>query len=135
MSNADLAPSRSPRAGLPRGAPGMATTAPSTPPPHSGLPLEQLRSEPFRLFFPLAFLLGAAGVSHWVLFSAGLLGRYLNAFHAVTQMQSFMVAFAGGFLMTAIPKRTRTAPATWIEIAGLALLLPAVSLAELFDLS
>ena len=94
-------------------------------------PQERLRSEPFRIFFPLAFLLGVAGVAHWVLLSAGALGRYLAAFHAVTQMQSFMLAFASGFLLTAIPKRTRSAPASWIEIGVLLTLLPAVSLAAL----
>lgn len=94
--------------------------------------LERLRNEPFRIFFPLAFLLGAAGVSHWVLLSAGVLGRYLALFHAVTQMQAFMLAFASGFLLTAIPKRTRSAPASWAEIGALVVLLPTVSLATLF---
>jgi uncharacterized protein involved in response to NO len=93
---------------------------------------ERLRSEPFRIFFPLAFLLGVAGVAHWVLLSAGALGRYLAAFHAVTQMQSFMLAFASGFLLTAIPKRTRSAPASWIEIGVLLALLLVVALAALF---
>lgn len=94
--------------------------------------LERFRSEPFRVFFPLGFLLGAAGVAHWVLLSAGALDRYLAAFHAVTQMQSFMLAFATGFLLTAIPKRTRSSPASWVEIGVLVVLLPTVSLAALF---
>ena len=93
---------------------------------------ERLRNEPFRIFFPLGFLLGVAGVSHWVLLSAGALGRYLAAFHATTQMQSFLLAFASGFLLTAIPKRTRSNPASWGEIALLVVLLPSVSLAALF---
>lgn len=92
-----------------------------------------LRNEPFRLFFPLAFLLGAAGVSHWTLFAGGVITQYLGQFHAVSQMQSFLLAFACGFLLTAVPKRTRTAPASWPEIAALALLVPAVSLCALFD--
>jgi uncharacterized protein involved in response to NO len=93
---------------------------------------ERIRNEPFRIFFPLAFLLGVAGVGHWVLLSAGALGQYLAAFHAATQMQSFLLAFASGFLFTAIPKRTRSAPASWAEIGLLVALLPAVSLAALF---
>jgi uncharacterized protein involved in response to NO len=93
--------------------------------------LERFRSEPFRIFFPLAFLLGALGVSHWALLSTGVLGRYLAVFHAVTQMQSFLLAFASGFLLTAIPKRTRSAPASWAEIGALVVLLPTVSLATL----
>lgn len=95
--------------------------------------VEALRAEPFRLFFPLAFLLGAAGVVHWVMFTSGAMERYLGVFHAVTQMQSFMLAFAAGFLLTAIPKRTRSAPATLVEIGALAALIPAVSLATLYD--
>ena len=94
--------------------------------------VERLRNEPFRIFFPLAFLLGAGGVSHWVLLSVGALGRYLAVFHAVTQMQSFMLAFASGFLLTAIPKRTRSPPASWAEIAALVVMLPTVSVATLF---
>ena len=96
-------------------------------------PLALLRAEPFRLFFPLAAVLGVAGVSPWLLFSTGVIERYLGRFHAVTQTQAFLVTFAAGFLLTAIPKRTGTGPASTIEIAALAVLLPAVSLATLFD--
>jgi len=92
-----------------------------------------LRAEPFRLFFPMAFLLGAGGVLHWILYGTGLLTRYLASFHAVTQMQSFLLAFAAGFLLTAVPKRTRTAPASVLELGALAVLIPGVSLAELLD--
>lgn len=95
----------------------------------SGLPL---RTEPFRLFFPLAFILGAAGVAHWLLFTTGAIGSYLGRFHAVTQTQAFLLAFAVGFLFTAVPKRTQTKPASWFEISALLVLLPAVSLATLF---
>ena len=88
--------------------------------------------EPFRIFFPLAAVLGAAGVLHWVLYGTGVLTQYLAGFHAVTQMQSFLLAFAAGFLLTAVPKRTRSAPASLLEIGALVALLPAVSFAELF---
>jgi uncharacterized protein involved in response to NO len=92
-----------------------------------------LRAEPFRLFFPLALVLGVTGVAHWVLYTTGAIGSYLARFHAVTQTQAFLVAFAAGFLLTALPKRTRTPPASWIEIGALLALLPVVSLATLFD--
>jgi uncharacterized protein involved in response to NO len=92
-----------------------------------------LRREPFRIFFPLAFLLGSLGVAHWVLLGAGAIDRYLATFHSVTQMQSFLVAFAAGFLLTALPKRTRTEPATWLEIGSLVLLVPAVAIATLLE--
>src|SRR3569623_2820137 len=92
-----------------------------------------LRAEPFRLFFPLALLLGIAGVGPWVLFTTGLISHYLRRFYGGTQTQSFLLAFAAGFLCTAIPKRTGTAPATWIELGALLVLLPVVSLATLFE--
>jgi len=101
---------------------------------HQGGPdhlLTLVRREPFRIFFPLAFVLGATGIAHWLLFTTGLSPHYLGRFHAVTQTQSFLVAFAAGFLGTAIPKRTRTAPATWLELGTLLIALPAVSLATL----
>jgi uncharacterized protein involved in response to NO len=91
------------------------------------------RAEPFRLFFPLALVLGAAGVAHWVLYTTGAIGSYLGRFHATTQTQAFLVAFAAGFLLTALPKRTRTEPASWLEIGALLALLPIVSLATLLD--
>ena len=92
-----------------------------------------LRAEPFRLLFPLAFVLGVAGVAHWVLYTTGAIGTYLGRFHATTQTQAFLVAFAAGFLLTALPKRTGTPPASWLEIGALLGLLPVVSLATLFD--
>lgn len=92
-----------------------------------------LRGEPFRLFFPMAVTLGAGGVAHWILYGTGLFARYLASFHAVTQTQSFLIAFAAGFLLTAVPKRTRTPPASWLELGALAVLIPGVSFAELFD--
>jgi len=94
---------------------------------------QHVRAEPYRLFFPLAFLLGILGVAHWVLFTTGLISHYLRRFHGVTQTQSFLLAFAAGFLCTAIPKRTRTAPASWLELGALLIFLPAVSLATLFE--
>ena len=94
---------------------------------------ERLREEPYRIFFPLALALGAAGVAPWLLFGAGLTSRWLASFHALTQMQAFMLAFAAGFLLTAVPKRTRSAPASWIEIALVALLLPGVAAAAFLD--
>ncbi|MEP7125352.1 MAG: NnrS family protein [Byssovorax sp.] len=92
-----------------------------------------LRAEPFRLFFPLALVLGVTGVAHWILYTTGAIASYLARFHAVTQTQAFLVAFAAGFLLTAVPKRTRTLPASWIEIGILLALLPVVSLATLLD--
>lgn len=119
----------------------MTTSAPTSPAPAprsvdgardlAGL----LRTEPFRIFFPLALVIGVAGISHWLLLSTGAIGSYYGFFHAVTQMQAFLLAFAAGFLLTAIPKRTQSAPASPIEIGALAVLLPAISILTFLELT
>src|SRR4051812_27482308 len=93
----------------------------------------ELQREPFRIFFPLAAALGVLGVLPWVLYTTGATDRYLARFHAVTQTEACLVAFAGGFLLTAIPKRPQSAPARSAEIAALLVLVPMASLATLLD--
>lgn len=79
------------------------------------------RREPYLLFFPLGIALSWAGVGHWLLFSLGASARFDPIFHAMTQIQGFLMAFAVGFLFTMIPRRTGTRPpATW-EVAVCAL--------------
>lgn len=77
------------------------------------------RREPYRLFFPLGLLLVWAGVSHWLLHALGVLPDYRPIFHAMTQIQGFLACFAVGFLFTAVPRRTVSAPpAGWQMIVG-----------------
>lgn len=76
------------------------------------------RDEPFRLFFPLAVLLGWVGVGHWVLYTTGLRDSFSCLGHGLVQMQAFMMAFALGFLLTALPRRTRSAAPTTGELAA-----------------
>jgi uncharacterized protein involved in response to NO len=76
-----------------------------------------LRKEPFRLFFPLGVVAGWAGVGHWVLYTTGVTSTYSCFAHGLVQMQSFMIAFALGFLFTALPRRTRSDHPSTIEIA------------------
>lgn len=72
------------------------------------------RREPYRVLFPLGVALAWAGVLHWLLHSAGILAEYKPVFHSISQIQGFMMCFAVGFLFTAIPRRTGTAPpAAW----------------------
>jgi uncharacterized protein involved in response to NO len=84
----------------------------------------QWRSEPFRPFFPLGVLLGWVGIGHWVLYSTGITATYSCMLHGLVQTQAFLMAFAVGFLMTALPRRTQGPPATtvemWIAAAALA---------------
>lgn len=79
------------------------------------------RREPFRLFFPVGILLAWGGVAHWLLHALGLLESYRPVFHAITQIQGFMMCFAVGFLFTMIPRRTGSAaPAAWQVVVCLA---------------
>ncbi len=92
-----------------------------------------LLREPFRLFMPLGVLLGWAGVSHWLLHAVGLLERYHPIFHALAQVQGFLMAFATGFLMTAVPKRTGTPPAAPWQLAVAAVCLVGTTGAAFFE--
>ena len=88
--------------------------------PHAMTPIDAptdtsaWRREPYRVFFPLGLALAWAGVLHWLLHGLGLLADYRPVFHSITQIQGFLMCFALGFLLTAIPRRTGTAPpAAW----------------------
>lgn len=69
------------------------------------------RREPFRVFFPLGIALAWTGTGHWIAYWAGWIASYSCAAHALVQTQGFLLAFAVGFLLTAIPRRTNSAPA------------------------
>ena len=60
--------------------------------------------EPFRLFFLLGILFGCAGVSHWLFYDLGWIAKYSKFLHGAVQIQCFMMAFAVGFLLTALPR-------------------------------
>ena len=82
--------------------------------------ISRWRSEPFRLFFPLGVLFAWIGVGHWLLYTTGATATYSCRFHGLVQMQAFMMAFAVGFLLTALPRRTQTPPVGRMEMAALA---------------
>ena len=84
----------------------------------SGYPL--LRREPYRLLFPLGVALSWAGVLPWLLFALGIIGAWVPVFHAMAQVEGFLACIAAGFLLTMIPRRTATAPASAWEVAALA---------------
>lgn len=75
------------------------------------------RREPYLIFFPLGIALSWFGVGHWLLFSLGLSRAFDPVFHAMTQVQGFLMAFAVGFLFTMIPRRTGSHPPAAWEIA------------------
>jgi uncharacterized protein involved in response to NO len=78
------------------------------------------RAEPFRVFFPLGVVLAWVGVSHWLLYGIGARATYSCELHGLVQMQAFMMSFAVGFLFTALPRRTRSAPPSPFEMLTVA---------------
>ena len=74
--------------------------------------------EPFRLFFPVGILLAWVGIGHWLLYAIGMTSTYSCQLHGLVQMQGFTMAFAVGFLWTAIPRRTGTSAASPAEIVA-----------------
>ena len=67
-------------------------------------------AEPFRIFFPLATLLGISGVSLWPLFFSGLHKFYPGPMHARLMIEGFLAGFVIGFLGTALPRLLAAPP-------------------------
>lgn len=86
--------------------------------------LEVLCAEPFRVFFPLGWLCSLVGVSHWLWYYLGWIDSYSGFYHGLFQIQGFELAFAAGFLMTALPRFLET-PGTqpWELVLGVLLIL------------
>jgi len=78
------------------------------------------QAEPFRIFFPLGVVFGWIGIGHWLLYATGTTSTYSCSFHALIQMQAFMMAFAVGFLLTAVPRRTQGRPPSPLELLAVA---------------
>lgn len=90
-----------------------------------------LRREPFRLFFPLGVVLTCGGVGHWLAYALGLTVTYSCAAHGLAQIQGFLLAFATGFLLTAVPRRTQSAASSWVDLVATTLLLVVGTVAAL----
>ncbi len=96
------------------------------------------RGEPFRIFFPLGVICAWIGVGHWLLYATGVTATYSCKFHGLVQMQAFLMAFAVGFLLTALPRRTQAPVASRTEImafAGALILTTGAALADLWIVS
>ena len=92
-----------------------------------------LQREPFRLFFPLGTALAWMGVGHWILYAAGATSTYSCLAHGLVQTQAFLLSFAVGFLLTALPRRTSSPPpATW-ELAVIASALVTSAVAGMLE--
>ncbi len=92
--------------------------------------------EPYRIFFPLGLLSAFIGVLCWVPFALGQTQNYPGTEHPHLMIGGFLFSFALGFLMTAIPRFTETAPAKSWELlfqAAVILLMIATGTASLFS--
>lgn len=79
-------------------------------------------AEPYRLFFPLGIVLTWVAVVPWLGFATGMVAAPPILSHALLQVQGFLTCFVIGFLWTAVPKRTGTAPARGWQVVGAAVL-------------
>jgi uncharacterized protein involved in response to NO len=95
----------------------------------SRMTLRELAAEPFRLFFPLAVLVGIAGVSLWPLHFGGVMKLYPGLSHARLMAYGLFGGFIFGFLGTAMPRMLSVRPFTSIEAIGLIALYVAMSVA------
>src|SRR5436305_5997121 len=91
-----------------------ASVASEKPAARVSLPLGE---EPFRIFFPTGLLLGALGVSLWVLYYSGVAIPYPNVTHARLMIEGFMASFIFGFLGTAGPRLTSAPAFSFAELA------------------
>lgn len=96
-------------------------------------PGELWQIEPYRPFFVLGVLLSWVGVGHWLAYALGWTSTYSCEVHGLIQMQGFLMAFAVGFLLTALPRRTRSAPPTLFEMLVIAVALLVVTAASQFE--
>ncbi len=85
-----------------------------------------LQSEPYRLLFPLGFLLACVGIGAWIpSYISPATFRYPGEGHAVLQIQGFLLCFILGFLTTILPKVLGVRPLGRLQL----LLFPAGFLA------
>src|SRR5215469_7854598 len=102
-------------------------------PQQEGAGVSRWRGGPFRIFFPLGVVFAWIGVGHWLTYATGITATYSCWFHGLVQMQAFMMAFASGVLLTAVPRRTQTRVATWTEMGALATALLVTTIAAIAD--
>jgi uncharacterized protein involved in response to NO len=95
----------------------------------STTPVAWYRHAPYQLFFPIGGLLSLLGVVQWGAFALGWSSAWRPSLHAIIEIQSALSCFAVGFLFTFVPRRTRTAAPTTVEVGAALLLLIAPGVA------
>lgn len=94
--------------------------------------------EPYQFLFPIGLVHALVGTSVWILFAFGWMG-YPGPRHVHQMMLGFLLTFAAGFLLTAIPRFTGSRPCSLIELSiatvfsllSLIFVHPAFALAQL----
>jgi uncharacterized protein involved in response to NO len=84
--------------------------------------MSEWQKNPYRLFFPSAAALSLAGTVPWILYHLRIAPMYPGLYHADVMTVGFMMAVIAGFLFTATPRFTRTAPPSLLMIRVVALL-------------
>jgi uncharacterized protein involved in response to NO len=107
---------------------------PSEAKPRKPGALDRLRSEPYRILFPLGLAGAAIGIGIWIpyYFLPGTF-PYPGQGHAVIQIQGFLLCFVFGFLTTMLPKVMGVNPLDGISFSLMPLLLTGVIAASLLD--
>lgn len=77
--------------------------------------------DPYRILFPLGFLHAFVGASYWIVHALGLM-PYPGTQHAHEMLTGFLLSYASGFLLTAVPKFTGSRSCSNSEL-GLGVLL------------
>jgi uncharacterized protein involved in response to NO len=86
------------------------------------------RREPFRIFFPLGTVLAWVGIGHWMAYFAGWIREYSCLAHGIVQIQGFLLSFALGFLLTALPRRTASEPASGTALVAAVMALSGIAM-------
>ncbi|MBI3535870.1 MAG: NnrS family protein, partial [Deltaproteobacteria bacterium] len=71
--------------------------------------------DPYQVLFPIGFVFALVGTIPWILFSVGF-GGYPGLKHADWMVGGFLLSFAMGFLMTAVPRFTGSDTAKKVEL-------------------
>lgn len=78
--------------------------------------LIEKKVEPYSLFFSLGLFSAFLGSFLWFAFQYQWISFFPRLAHGNLMFFGFLWAYVAGFLMTAIPKMTRTSPANYLEI-------------------
>jgi len=77
-------------------------------------PVTGLRRHPYRIFFPLGWLMTWVGLLPWVMYAWLGSSEYPRNLHSLVLIQGALTSFAVGFLYTMLPRRLDApAPTSW----------------------